>query len=515
MEAHPEAMLAVDKARSFMQNIADFARAQHIAMATVSGITGVEENALKSSYLEHSPYPLHGRMSKAQAEKAIRLIVPERLRDEFRHLKGYPEPTIDEAMGLLIKQSKDPELKTLRGKKFGALFRLNREQKPRNGEFLRLKDCAVLHPYEAFSLSASELSATERGERTVNQTQGFSLLGKLGYDESTQGLEDFCRETVHLQKAYAERKEKFGRALFVHLYPSGEIPEGSRGTRLTDITQQNIVDRLSCSTGRIGKIFRGEDVPTTPEILQVIDIFGYSGKDAEKRFYDAAKIAIAEVGVLKIPPAKIPPPTMIQLGSMAKIVRQELGVTQIAFDAFIHNIKPDASVVHKHNNSFATRLESGKLKRPIASTKEANIFHSLNLNSIEELRSLSENIALIQNFRKEHFAQSLHMLAERDNEAAIEILRRKQSNNHFTPTEIRDDLATLELTEIALYRKAKITVPAQVREAYSKVSEFIEDFEHGDLAKFAKDFSSPGRKHVDNARVGKRPSSQKSDWYRV
>jgi len=486
----------IDPKKSFMQNVMEFAGKSEPRVNTVliAAALDITPDILSPRRLQQHPLANHQTMTRKQAEEVIALVVPPALHDAFRTLKGYPEAMMDEMLEVLLtKPLIAPDLQILKGKTFGALVQFNLAQKQRDGRYLTYTDCA--RP----DVSASSISALINGRMKFRQTKGFRLLDALSYEASVTGFEDFCRETADIYKRYERRKEKFGPALFITLYPDGIITSGGVPGMAKDLTQQTINQALGYQNNNwTHNVFYNAYAPTDAEIEVLLPVMRMS---TEEEFYRKTGEAITRCPDFKMPVAKVV--VTEELSRLTKNVRVELGVEQSTLDLYLRKKNPDVfEGPLTIRGAFIRMLEKRKIRTDLSPERQDALAHALGCSSMHEFREIATQIEAVQRFRDAHLVTSLRTLIESGVVVSGEIKialsnRRHETNPRFTPVRAREILSELGITEVQLYQNTQVAMTPATLEAYADVTRFLEK---ADLKRF-EEYESGA---IANSRVGKR-----------
>jgi len=447
--------LVIDPDLSFMQGVMLVAKAEGVIADRISGKSGVAVFALRPTRLNSTIFPNWGKMTITQAENTIRILrVGDVTERALRALKGYPVPFIDDVLAQQIAADTTQGLEILKGKTFGELYKCNREQKARGGSYLRQEDCVITETERgaATSLeSAPAISVFESGKIRATQSQGFALLARLGYKANAQGLEKFCHETSSMLRKQNERMEKFGKSLFILLHPDGTITPGKRGGGFRSVTSAMVEDAAGVSPDRgwAYKIFYGETTLTEERIKRIVKIFGFTGADAEERFYRQAE-KIKPLSQVRLPEKKKSPEAIIRFGKIIDVMRTELGVTQHELEAALR----DRPVAEIKNANGITSIQNGTRTEPVDDAAQARIARALGCKSSEELRAVGMKVAQVQMLREGHLGECLEKVLEEHSRkpvSAVTLLRVIKRGDTVTPTRVRKVLQELGVREAELY----------------------------------------------------------------
>jgi len=327
--------LQIAPSKSFMQNIMAFAKDRGIKNIDVSKACGVSDGNLPAKNLNKHPYLNFGIMTLDQADSVISLVAPQELHDEFRKLKGYPEKTMDTMLSDLVAGNE--ELENISDKKFGELLRFNRLEKARDGKYLNISDYAIDSSGIAIqALGTASLSKFELKKIDIWQSQGFAILEKFGYSGDEKGFKDFIQETSKMLAEKEIRKEKFGKALFIHMYPEGKVNNEEKA-----VTQEDVLNIISSRNNTIRSIFEGNLIPKPNQIMEIIRLFGYEDENSEQSFYQQAEKMQKSIGnniELNYRPISA---EMTKFGKNVEIIRDEMAISQVELNKFIRQSKSE------------------------------------------------------------------------------------------------------------------------------------------------------------------------------
>jgi len=491
-----ENYINIDPSKSFLQNIMTIAKNKGIAPITISRIINVKNSNLSLDRLAINPYPGFGLVSFEAAENLIDFILPQYSHEYFRTLKGFPEKTMD----ILLKDFSynNPQLENIKGKKFGELVRFYRKECEINGKYLTIPDCVCEEEYMIKPVGTDTLSRLERCRTDIWQSQGFAILKKLGYSADIEGLKEFVLTNSKMIDEYKIRKEKFGNALFIHIYPDGKTNIAEK-----DVDQNTICSALKIAPKKIRKIFESKFIPPASSIGKVFKLFGYEGENAENEFYSAAEIMLKKIdGQIELNYRPISQ-KMANFGRIIKIVRDELGVSQLEISNLLYNQNTDpVNTVY----NLIDDLEQSRRVIDISQSEQNLIISALGFNKIEDLEIFSEKAKVVQNIRKKHFNLALNKIAGRQDENSAAIIenilaaKKSSSTSNFAPYAARKALDAIGINEIELYQRAGIELSQSEISTINEVSEFIADFNY---AKFTAQTPHVNRLHVGKTKLVK------------